>query len=352
MLHIQGLSLDGRLGQDVIQLSREVIGLALASEKYGAKYFANGAITSLILEHPGVMKPAAVENLRRSFIESQGGENVHRPMVLEQGVKATPIGNKPNESQMIETRLAQDLRIASIFHVPVHMIGIVQTTTRATAEQTGVEFVNYCLGPWLIAWQQEYRRKLLASPEKGRNAAKRYAAIFDTQNLTFPDGESRSKFYATGKQWGYLSTNDVRVMEGKNPVESPEADQYWRPVNMVNAEDQPEQPTQAPAPIGDTPGTAKPAESKSFQSHLVTFRDALGRYFTREKCNSAAFSRLFTPAVYAVASALLSDERSAEFVADYIARMEVRSSGWKQADVAVLAQAELDRVVNEVQSGK
>ena len=75
MLHVPGLSLDGRVGQSVVYLARQIIGLSLATEKYGAKFFGNGARPAGILTLPNKLEDKAIENLRRSWAEAHGGEN-------------------------------------------------------------------------------------------------------------------------------------------------------------------------------------------------------------------------------------------------------------------------------------
>jgi HK97 family phage portal protein len=245
MLHIPGLSLDGRLGQPTIQLARQVIGLALATEKYGAKFFGNNARPSGILEVPGVMTPKAIETLRRSWAEAHGGENAHKAAILEQGVKFTKVAATPEEGQYLETRSFQRNEIASIFGVPAHMVGDLEKSARSNVEQSSIEFVLYCLNPWLASWEAELKRKLF--PRVGRASGK-YFPKFDTRKLMYPDAESRSKFYTAGKQWGFLSTNDVRELEDMNPVENKSADIYWMPVNMQDAAN----PVTQPAPKQQT----------------------------------------------------------------------------------------------------
>ena len=86
MLHVPGLSLDGRLGQPTIQLSRQIIGLSLAQEKQAAKFWANSARPAGILSTAGTLADKAKETLRRSWREAHGGENQHNTAVLEQGL--------------------------------------------------------------------------------------------------------------------------------------------------------------------------------------------------------------------------------------------------------------------------
>jgi HK97 family phage portal protein len=246
MIHIPGLSLDGRLGQPTIQLARQSVGLALATEKYGAKFFGNSARPAGVLEVAGTLTPKALETLRRSWAEAHGGENAHKIAALEQGVKFTKIAATPEEGQYLETRKFQRVEIAGVFGVPARMVDGDEHAARSTAEQSSIEFVLFCLGPWLAAWEGELRRKLFA---KIGRASGKYSAKFDTRRLMYPDAESRSKFYAAGKNWGFLSTNDVRELEGLNPHTGPSGDQLWRPTQVTDA-DNPTAATVAPPEEG------------------------------------------------------------------------------------------------------
>lgn len=242
MLHFPGLSLDGRIGQDVVILARQAVGLALATEKYGAKFFGNGAIPQGILGVPGDMTDVQWETLKRSWAESHGGENSHKTGVLPPGVTYTKTGSSPNEGQMIETRQHQRLEIASMFNVPGHMVGVNgDDAGKSTVEQSSIEFKLFCLDPHIVDWEQELKRKLFPTSGSGyisiraRNDKAKYGASFDMRKLMYPDAGSRATFYGSGKQWGYLCTNDIHELEGMNPVEDGSGDKYWMPQNMVDA---------------------------------------------------------------------------------------------------------------------
>lgn len=257
MLHIPGLSLDGRMGQSTVWLARQTIGLALATEKYGAKFFGNSARPAGVLELPGTLEPKAIENLRRSWAEAHGGENGWKTAVLESGVKFQKIAATPEEGQYLQTRNYVRTEIATIYNVPPHMVGETEKS-KSNVEQSSIEFVLYCLGPWITSWEQELRRKLM--PKMGRSSGK-YFAKFDVRRLLYPDAASRSKFYATGRQWGFLNGNDIRELEDMDPIAGPAGAAYWMPVNMMDAGDI-NQIVPAGAPNPNEPEPTVPAKTK------------------------------------------------------------------------------------------
>ena len=148
VLHVPGLGFDGLVGYSPIAMAKNAIGLAIATEEYGAEFFANGATPGGILEYPGTVKnPEAV---RESWTKGFSGNNSHKVAVLEEGMKYTPISIFPNEAQFLETRKFQIDEIARIFRVPPHMVGDLEKSSFSNIEQQSLEFVKYTLEPWMI----------------------------------------------------------------------------------------------------------------------------------------------------------------------------------------------------------
>ncbi len=207
VLHIPGLGFDGLVGYSPIAMAKNAIGMAIACEEYGAKFFANGAAPSGVLEHPGTLKDPA--RVRDSWNAAYGGSaNSHKVAVLEEGMKYTPISISPNEAQFLETRKFQINEIARIFRVPPHMVGDLEKSTFSNIEQQSLEFVKYTLDPWVIRWEQNLRRALLSEDER-----KDYFFRFNLDGLLRGDYASRMSGYATGIQNGIFSINDCRELE-------------------------------------------------------------------------------------------------------------------------------------------
>ncbi len=365
MWHITGLTLDGRVGFGVINLTRQMFGITLAAEKYGAKYFANNAKPGGVITHPGKLKPEARATLRDTWQQSQSGDNAQKTAVLEDGMKYEPISVKPNEGQVLETRQFQKGEICSVFHVAPHMIGDSEKSNRANTEQLGQEFVSYSLNPWLKNIQSESKRKLFV--KTGRTAG-RFFPRYDTSPLTMPDSATRQAFYNSGKQWGWLCTNDIHEREHINPTEQPGAELYWMPVNMGIMSDQ-GAIIPKPAPGADpNAGEPKPAAGgddeptvKRFVSvYSGLFRDALGRLSARSEPDNDAFVRTFEPILLTMQRHITSlgewaaDEAfESEFDAqEYIRGMRKRLDESRRMNVGLsreqLAEREVARAVRAI----
>ena len=212
IFHIPALGFDGLVGYSPIAMAKNAIGMAMACEEYGAKFFANGASPSGVLEHPGNIKDP--DKLRESWNTLfQGSGNSHKIAVLEEGLKYQPIGISPNEAQFLETRKFQIDEIARIFRVPPHMVGDLDKSSFSNIEQQSLEFVKYTLDPWVTRWEQAIHRSLLLESEKTD-----YFAKFNVDGLLRGDYQSRMNGYSVGIQNGFLSPNDIRSLENMDLI--------------------------------------------------------------------------------------------------------------------------------------
>lgn len=212
VLHIPGLGFDGLVGYSPIAMAKNAIGLAIATEEYGSKFFANGATPSGILEYPGTVKDP--EKVRDSWTRGfSGSGNAHKVAVLEEGMKYTPISISPEQAQFLETRKFQINEIARIFRVPPHMVGDLDKSSFSNIEQQSLEFVKYTLDPWVVRWEQSIQRTLLQDEEKPR-----YFVKFNLEGLLRGDYQSRMNGYATARQNGWMSANDIRELENLDRI--------------------------------------------------------------------------------------------------------------------------------------
>ena len=232
VLHIPGLGFDGLVGYSPIAMAKNAIGLAIATEEYGSKFFANGAAPSGVLEHPGTIKDP--NRIRESWQQTFGGsQNSGKIAVLEEGMKYTPISISPEQAQFLETRKFQINEIARIFRVPPHMVGDLEKSSFSNIEQQSLEFVKYTLDPWVSRWEQSIVRTLLTPEEK-----KKYYVKFNLDGLLRGDYQSRMNGYAIGRQNGWMSANDIRELENLDRIPAEEGgDLYLINGNMLPLKD-------------------------------------------------------------------------------------------------------------------
>lgn len=228
VLHVRGLAVRGFVGLSPIQLAREAIGTAKATELYASSLFANSARPSGVLEYPGRLSPEARRRLREAWEElHRGPYGAGRVAILEEGMTWKTVGIPPEDAQFLETRRFQVSEIARIFRVPPHMIGDLERATFSNIEQQAIDFVVHSLRPWLVRWEQAISRDVLTERER-----ERFFPEFVVEGLLRGDVESRFRAYAIGRQWGWLSLNEIRERENLNPIEA--GDSVLMPLNMVS----------------------------------------------------------------------------------------------------------------------
>lgn len=226
IMHVRGLSLDGTQTVSVMTYARESMGLATAAEKYGARLFKNGANPGGVLQHPGQLSEDAQIRLSDQVARQTTGENQHKLLVLEEGMKYEKVAFTPNDSQMLQTREFQAEEVCRFYKVPPVMVGL---TSKSTSWGSGIAelsqgFVTYTLMPWLVRWQQVFSKDLILASEM-------YFVEFVTEALLRGDIEKRYKAYAVGRNWGWLATNEIRKAENMNPKSNGD-DDYLVPGNM------------------------------------------------------------------------------------------------------------------------
>lgn len=227
--HLRGLSSDGLVGLSPIGQARETVGMTMAAQEFGARFFQNDAKPGGVIEHPGAFKSEAdLKRFKQGWEESQSGVNRHKTAVLEHGLKYTEIGMSNEDAQFLETRKFQVEDVARVFRMMLHMIG---HTEKATSWGTGIEqmtiaFVVYTLGPWLVRWEQAILRDMITKPDK-------FYAEFLTDGLLRGDTKARHDAHASAIVNGWKTRNEVRIQENMNPLDG--LDDPLQPLNMTPA---------------------------------------------------------------------------------------------------------------------
>lgn len=229
VLHFVGLSFNGLTGKSPIQVAREAVAIGLAAQEYGARFYSNGANTGGIITAPGRLSIEAIKRLKESWNRANAGLNAsHGTAILEEGMKYEKVGLDPEAAQFLQSRKFQVNEIARIFRIPPsYLADLDNSSTRANVEQQAIAFVRDCITPYVRRIETELNRKLFREDEAN------YYAYFTVEGLMRGDLKGRYDAYATARQWGWLSVNDIRDLENLNPVEG--GDIYLQPLNMVQS---------------------------------------------------------------------------------------------------------------------
>jgi HK97 family phage portal protein len=229
IIHFVGLSLNGLTGKSPLAMAREAVAIGLAAQEYGARFYSNGANAGGVITAPGRLNTEVVKRLRESWNRAQSGlGSSHSTAILEEGMKYEKIGLDPEAAQFLQSRKFQVNEIARIFRIPPsYLADLDNSSTKANVEQQAIQFVNDCITPYVRRMEVELNRKLFREDEPN------LYAYFDMTGLMRGDQKARYEAYATARQWGWLSVNDIRDLENLNPVEG--GDIYLQPLNMVKS---------------------------------------------------------------------------------------------------------------------
>lgn len=235
MIHLHLFSFDGLKGLSPVIMARQMLGLARAAEKFGARFFGNGAFPGGILtpDPPGRMvDPKQAADFKDSFERGYGGENARRIAVLQAGWKWQSLGISPEDSQFIGTQQFGRTQVGGLLDVPPHKLGDTSRLSNKNHEQEQLSFYMDTVLPIANRVEKELTRKLM--PRVGPKA---YVQVvqFDVSARLRADFQTTQAGLAIGRQWGWLTANDCRRTMGMNPG-GKELDTYLVPVNMQNAE--------------------------------------------------------------------------------------------------------------------
>lgn len=227
VLHVHGLGFDGLVGYSVISLAARAIGLGVAAEEYGSDFFANGAVSTGALKHPGNLSPKAKQNLRESFQAhmTPKGKRFDLP-IFEEGMDWVNMMINPEDAQLLLTRQFQITDIARWFGLPPHKLQELSRATWANIEHLSIEVVNDALMPWIVRLEQEATYKLIRPTEKGVKTK------LNVRGLLRGDDKSRAEYYQILRNIGVYSTNDIRRLEDMDPM-GPEGDELLVQLNQT-----------------------------------------------------------------------------------------------------------------------
>jgi HK97 family phage portal protein len=356
MLHFPLFSWDGLRGLSPIQQARQTIGLARATERFGANFFGGGSRPSGLLTPVNTVDEKELINFRKFWEDANSGENQGRVGVLPQDWKYTQLSLSPEDSQFLQTKQLTRTDIAALFRLAPSMLGDTARLSNANHEQQALQLIQ-ALRPYMVRIEKEIARKLL--PADGSLFVE-----FDIEEILRGDFASTMAGFAVGKQWGFYSTNTILAKLGENPI-GPEGDLLWAPVNMQNAANM-LKTADEPAPTPATPVDPTPAQRSLFDSYISAFnsifKDAVGRVTTRSKRDVETITPIFTPVLESIASIVEAEARTQFSLGDewkpsdkttreYLKAAATRAADWTAETRDTSAGAELSKAIRAIHLG-
>lgn len=347
VLHLRGMASDGFIGLNPIEQEREAIGYALAAQDYGARFYRNGATMPGWIEHPSNFKTTEdKDRFRTGWREATVGGNRFTTPVLEYGLKYHELALKHTDMQYLETRKHSDTDIARIFRVPPHKVGILDRATWGNIEHQALEFVTDTLMPWLVKIEQALERDLLYRMDDAGYAVDDtdHFIKFSVEGLLRGDAKTRAQFYGFGIKDGWLTRNEARELEDRDPLEG--LDEPLEPLNMARTSDREwsDDGESKPANKDKEGGASREALARFVISRVVGREvTALKKAVLRGEDRVTAAREFYPAHATHVASALCV---SMDAATNYCDRMiEAVETG--TADLTPLAVELLERLANQ-----
>lgn len=275
-------------GAGVLASARESLGLAVVQDRYAARVFGRGTLSSGVLEPPGMMKDEQIAAFARSWTTAEG--DWHLPKVIPPGAKWHPSdAMTPDDAQMILSRKFAITDIARWLGLPPHMLGDLDRATFSNIEHQGQEFVTYALGPWLSLWEFGINDQLILQPN-------RFYAEFVRDALVRGDIAARWQAYQVAVTTGTVTRNEVRRKENLNAL--PGLDEPIEPAHLTGKsapdpeDDLPSDPASESAQPEDDPAQARAMRMAEVSAARVLRKEvaALQKLAVRHAADGDAFA--------------------------------------------------------------
>ena len=242
MFHIPAMSWPGHLcGMAPLEAARHMLGAGLGAQEFAERYYGQGFSAHGVIQVEGDMDVPQMRELKQDFARMNSGtRKAHLPAVLTNGATYNPIAVSPEQAQFLETRSFGVSEVARFFRVPPYLIQDVEKSTSwgTGIEQQGIGFVTYTLRPWLERLEQAYTRHMMLLGPQSTAFVK-----FNVDGLVRGDFKSRMEGYAIGRQWGWLSADDVLALEDRPPLPDGLGQEYLVPTTHRPAGQEPPAPT-------------------------------------------------------------------------------------------------------------
>lgn len=341
ILHVAGLGYDGVQGYSPVRLMMDALGWSKATERYGARFFKNGARPSGIISVKNNLSPEQKASLKESFERFHTGDNIHRVAVIEGEATWNGLTMPNNEAQFLETMVHQRANIAGLYRLPPHMIGDPNPVSDNNVENLNIQVITAAVQPNVERCEQDFERALLSDKEQ-----ERYFIEFELKGFLRGDTAARTAFYKEMFNTGSYSQNKILEEENEEPFEG--GDEHWIQLNMIPIRLAVKMQSQAQ----ETPNPKQSLESQvlaELQSRVrlgytPVFRDAIGRLISRKKeQRESTCVGMFRHLVVSLAEMLCSED--AEFIDRYVAAMGKRSLDWTIENADVITVDELNRAI-------
>lgn len=221
-------SYDGSSGRGILDLAKNTMDMDLKAQKYGNRFYANGARPSGVLEVDGKLDEAKRDLLQKNFTEKYSGDNAFKVAILDLGMKYTQLGISQNDAQYIESRQFTVSEISRFTGIPAYMMQEGKQSYNSN-EQQKLDFLVDTLTPHLVQIEQEWAHKLFSAADRGAGLylKKNVAGILRGTH------EQRANFYEKMVSIGAMNADEIRASEDRSPIPGGWGKKFWMSKNFA-----------------------------------------------------------------------------------------------------------------------
>ena len=203
---------DGVRGRGLLDLAREAVAADGMAQRYGKKFYQNGARITGVVELDTHAAPETREKVRKEF-QRFSNQDAFAVAVLDHTMKYTPIGLNQRDAQFMESRAFSVEEISRFTGIPRHMLQTGRESYDSNAQQR-LNYVTDTLLPYVVQWEQEDGYKLLTH----RQRADGWYVRGNVEVLLRADPATRAGFYEKMIQNAVYCPDECRAKEEKNPI--------------------------------------------------------------------------------------------------------------------------------------
>ena len=208
IMHLKAFGVDGLVGLSPVAMARQTLGRSLATDESAGALFNNGLTAGGFIQYGQVLKKEQRDEIRKNLQAFVGGKNTGKIMVLESGMTYNRITMSAADAQMLQMREFNVAEVCRWFGVPPPLIGL---TSKASSWASSLEN--------LILWfTKTGLRSMVTKIEQGvkRSLGLPISTVLEFQmdDLERGDSQARANLYASAVQNGWLTRNQVCMLEG------------------------------------------------------------------------------------------------------------------------------------------
>lgn len=224
---------DGVGGRGMLHIGKETIDTDLKAQKYGNKFYTNGARLSGVIEVDGELGREKRALLKEEFNKKYSGENAFKVAVLDLGMKYTQLGISHQEAQYLENREFSVEEVSRATGIPLHMLQSGKQSYQSN-EQQRLDFLTDTLTPHLVQIEQEWKYKLFTRNEIENG----YYLKKNENSIMRGTHEARANYYQKMIGIGAMCADDIRADEDRSPLPDGWGQKFWMSKNFAPVDDE------------------------------------------------------------------------------------------------------------------